>query len=110
MTTSQRQITIKQGKLYLDSELYNLYFAGRETAALIEREGKLLLLPIFSQAQGGLLIKIINARGDRLVDGVDILRRMNLDCQTLTCNISWSSDMAGLLIELPESIEVAHES
>jgi hypothetical protein len=103
MTTDVRQITIKQGKLYLSAELYNTYFAGRETAALIEKDGKLLLLPIFSEAQGGLLIKVINARGDRLVDAVDMLRRMNLDFDTMSCNIAWSTDLAGLFIELPKA-------
>ena len=95
-------ITIKKGKIYLSQELYNKYFAGLNSAALIDWQGQLLLMPVVSEAQGGLLIKVINARGDRVVDAVDVLRRLDLsedDCYI--CAAQWSTEMAGLLLSIP---------
>ena len=95
-------IRLNRGKIYLDSPLFERYFSGHETVALIERDGKFVLLPVFSGAQGGLMIKLINARGDRVVDAVDFFRRFDLDLEkSLTCPVAWNSEMAGLVIDVP---------
>lgn len=101
-TTSS--ITIKGGKIYLSVEMYDTYFAGRDSAALIKWQGDLLLLPVVSQAQGGLLIKITNLRGDRVVDAVDVLRRLDVsDAKTFVCSAQWSSEMSGLVLQIPDA-------
>jgi hydrogenase maturation protease len=98
----QVSVRLTKGKIYLDSPLFEKYFSGHETVALIERDGKFVLLPVFSGAQGGLMIKLINARGDRVVDAVDFFRRFDLDLeQSLACPVSWNSEMAGLVIDVP---------
>ncbi|MBU6450367.1 MAG: hydrogenase maturation protease [Cyanobacteria bacterium REEB67] len=95
-------VRLTRGKIYLESPLFEKYFSGHETVALIEREGKFVLLPVFSGAQGGLMIKLINARGDRLVDAVDFFRRFNLDLEnSLDCPVAWNSEMAGMVIDVP---------
>ena len=95
-------VRLARGKIYLESPLFEKYFSGHETVALIEREGKFVLLPVFSGAQGGLMIKLINARGDRLVDAVDFFRRFDLDLEnSLDCPVVWNSEMAGMVIDVP---------
>lgn len=105
-TTAVRACKIQNGKIYLDHDLYNTYYAGTGSVALIVREGDLFLMPVVSQAQGGLLCKIINAKGDRMVDAVDFLRRLKLDLpEPISCPVRWSTELAGLLIEIPEQIK-----
>lgn len=104
-SVTNSSVTIKGGKIYLTPEIYSKYFAGRDSAALIEWQGQLLLLPVISQAQGGLLIKIINSRGDRVVDAVDVLRRLKVvsEDECYTCPMQWSTEMAGLVLQVPSA-------
>lgn len=100
--TTNNSISIKKGKIYLSQEIYNKYFAGSNSAALIDWHGQLLLMPVVSEAQGGLLIKVINSRGDRVVDAVDVLRRLQLsEDACYDCAAQWSTEMAGLLLSIP---------
>lgn len=107
-STTTRVCKLQNGKIYIDHALYNTYYAGSGSVALIARQGKLVLMPVVSQAQGGLLCKIINAKGDRMVDAVDFLRRLELDLpEPINCPVSWSTELAGLLIELPEHMKIS---
>jgi len=60
-------VRIERGSLYLEAELYLRYFRGIGTAVLTGDSHTLLLLPIRHTAAGGLLMKIRNARGDRVM-------------------------------------------
>lgn len=106
--TKTKTCKLQNGKIYLDHDLYNTYYAGSGSVALIARQGKLILMPVVSQAQGGLLCKIINAKGDRMVDAVDFLRRLELDLpEPISCSVSWNTELAGLFIELPANLKLS---
>ncbi|MBX9694199.1 MAG: hydrogenase maturation protease [Cyanobacteria bacterium] len=93
-------IKLRDGKLYIDADLYERYFAGLDTVALIERADQLLLLPIHSNAAGGLMIKVRNSKGDRVIDGVDFLRRVGLDSPAeRLIPAYWDSTQAGLVLD-----------
>ena len=69
------KIRIDKGNLYLDAEIYSLYFAGHETIALLQRENGFFILPVHNQASGGRLMKLRNSKGDRVITATDFLEQ-----------------------------------
>lgn len=92
---------IARGSIYLDRELCDLYLPGTESVAAICREGRVYLLPLRGSAAGGSLLKVRNARGDRVVHALEFLRTLGIDAQApaLSVPVRWESDVAGLLLE-----------
>ena len=73
----QREVVLQSGSLYLDAEVYDAYFRGIETVAVLLGEEDLSILPI--RVGAGLLLKRRNARGDRVVHITELLRARGLD-------------------------------
>lgn len=96
-----RSVRIARGSIYLDRELCDLYLPGIESVAALSREGRVFLLPLRGTAAGGLLLKVRNARGDRVVHALEFLRTLGIDADTLEHRVPvrWASDVAGLLLE-----------
>jgi len=96
------ELRIERGNVYLPAEVYERFFAGLTSVALLIREGQLLLLPVHSQAFGGLIIKVLNARGDRVIQAQEFFRQyLSEDQPLLTCQYTWSSQWSGLLLQHP---------
>jgi len=95
-------IRIRNGSLYLDLELYQTYFKGLESVILLRQNGKILILPVMHPGGGGTLIKIRNARGDRVIHAQEFFRDHGFDefvDQVLSAR--WNAGMAALEIEIP---------
>ncbi|HIA54798.1 MAG TPA: hypothetical protein EYN91_22390 [Candidatus Melainabacteria bacterium] len=94
-------ISIKNGNLYIDHELYNKFFSGIETIALLKRDSGFLVMPVFSQASGGRLLKMRNAIGDRVVTATDFLQEFGLDeHDQKNFSATWDSGAAALFVDL----------
>lgn len=92
-------LTIGRGNIYISYFVYQKYFAGIETIALLPRGDSFLILPVFSQASGGRILKIRNARGDRAVHAADFLRERGIDdTQELQCSLHWDDSAAALVV------------
>jgi len=97
----QNKVRIIQGNLYLDSFLYNSFFAGIESVALLPRLPGFFIMPVHSQASGGRLLKMRNAKGDRVVTATDFFQECGIDYQAeKVCAASWDSQVCALYIEL----------
>ena len=65
---------VSAGNLYLAREACERYLAGAESVALLSRDGELLILPLTRESGGGLLLKVRNARGDRVIHAQEFFR------------------------------------
>lgn len=93
-------VTVARGNLYLSRELCDRHLTGIEAVALLEREGRLMVLPLIPQSGGGLLLKIRNARGDRVVHGQEFFREKGYleDFQERVLPARWDADLAAIVI------------
>ena len=97
-------LQVRNGSLYLDLELYQTYFNGLESVILVKQCKKILILPVMHPGGGGTLIKIRNARGDRVIRAQEFFRDHGLDefvDQILPAQ--WNAEMAALEIEIPSN-------
>ncbi|GIX26764.1 MAG: hypothetical protein KatS3mg123_0645 [Burkholderiales bacterium] len=96
----QRAVSICRGSLYLPREMYDLYFAGAQTVALVAREDKILVIPLVPGSAGGLLVKTRNARGDRVVHAQEFFRENGFaeDFQQHVVLAQWSPEAAALVL------------
>ncbi len=97
-------LRIRNGSLYLDLELYQTYFKGLDSVILLRQNGKVLMMPVMHPGGGGMLIKIRNARGDRVIHAQEFFRDQGLDefiDQILPAH--WNAEMAALEIEIPST-------
>jgi hypothetical protein len=96
-----QQITLKNGNLYLDSELYNTYFNMINAVALLKQESTFLIMPV-QQAGGGLLLKIKNAKGDRIVHAIEFFQQyITVTDEAISLDVVWSSELCALTFSLP---------
>ena len=90
------KLTIKNGNIYISAKLYETYFSAVEAVVLLKKKEDIFLMPV-QNASGGLLIKIINAKGDRVVHASEFFMFNNIERQDeQVVDASWNSEMAAL--------------
>ncbi len=94
-------VRIAQGSLYLDAGLYERWFAGVQTVVLLGDPLMLVLVPVVHAPAGGLLIKVRNARGDRVIHAAEGLagRGLPTDIEG-DFPAAWDSSVAALRIDM----------
>jgi hypothetical protein len=97
---------VARGNLYLCRALCARYFPHSQCVALIEREGQVLLLPLVHESAGGLLLKLRNREGDRVIHAQEFLREHGYleDFEEHSVQVFWSSERAALILkDLPRA-------
>jgi hypothetical protein len=90
-------VTLGRGSIYLSDETYRRHFAGLEGVILQRRGDDLLILPVRHAPSGGFLLKVRNARGDRIVCAADFFRSQGVeDDVELELTVQWDTAVAGL--------------
>jgi len=93
-------IILKNGNLYIDSDVYDTYFNSADSVVLIHRESNYFLMPV-QQMAGGLLMKIINTKGDRVVNAIEFLQHNKVDSnEARTIEVKWDQNYSALSLEL----------
>lgn len=94
-------VSIGAGCLRVPREIYELYLGGAESAALVVRDGQVLLLPLRGPVAGGLLLKQRNLRGDRVLLATDFLADLGLDrfAAEREYAVRWLAGAGALLID-----------
>ncbi len=89
-----------RGNIYLALEICDAYFPNMQSVALIRREDRILIVPLMQESGGGLLLKIRNARGDRVIHAQEFFRAHGLDedVRARTVPVLWSSESAALTV------------
>ena len=97
---AEATVDIFDGQIFLSGKVYATYFPGLSTVMLLPRAGHFFIMPVQSSAAGGLLIKVINKDGDRLVYAVDIFRNFEIEtAEKISCPVVWRSEEAALMIK-----------
>ena len=95
------QLGLKNGNLYLDNDLYETYFSSINSVVLIKKESLFLMMPV-QQASGGLLLKIKNAKGDRIVHAIEFFLLHGIDEETeMMLDVEWSTEFSALTFSIP---------
>ena len=92
-------VVIHRGNIYVDAETYQKYFSGIESVAVIAREDDIALMPVRNPGGGGLLLKIRNAQGDRVIHAREILESAGIpEDKEIRATPKWDSEFAALRI------------
>ncbi len=95
-------IDIARGAVYLPVELVDTWFRGLDAVIVLIRDGRLLILPVRQAAAGGCLLKVRNARGDRVASAPDVFRASGFeDLAVQTVPARWSAEEGALVATLP---------
>jgi hypothetical protein len=98
-------IRIRDGSIYLDAALYEAHFSGLEALAVLRRDERLLLVPLQRGGPGGSLLKIRNARGDRVVHAREQLRALGIeDFESHELAVQWDAELAALAMVAPGQV------
>jgi hypothetical protein len=94
------EVTIARGNIYLAREVYDSYFKDVECLALMPDEEGVLLIPLIQQSAGGLLLKVKNLRGDRVVHAQEFWRLHGYaeEFAERAYKVRWKQDRAALLL------------
>jgi len=91
-----KQMLLKNGNLYLDSALYETYFSAINSVVLLKKDDIFMLMPV-QQAGGGLLFKIKNAKGDRIVHAIEFFQQHGIEAEEeKVLDVEWSAELAAL--------------
>jgi len=91
-----KQLIFKNGNLYLDSGLYDTYFSSINSVVLLKKDALFLLMPV-QQAGGGLLLKIKNARGDRIIHAMEFFQQHGIEMdEEKVLDAEWNAELAAL--------------
>lgn len=94
-------VTIARGSIFVPSRTYETYLSGVGAVALLPDDSGLLLVPLIHDSAGGLLLKIRNNAGDRIVHANEFFRNNGYveDFTERECTVRWLTTRGGLLIE-----------
>ena len=104
---ARHTVCIVRGSFYFACELCDRYFKGIESIAPLQRGGCVYLLPLWGTSAGGLLLKLRNARGDRVTHALEFLLTLGIHAESpeRRVNARWSSALGGLLLQDLASLE-----
>src|SRR6201989_3173962 len=95
-------IRIHDGSFYLDAAVYEAYFGGLDSVAVLRREQDIAIVALRSEGAAGSLAKIRNARGDRVIHAREFLRSLELDGSTsIELEARWDPELSALRLRCP---------
>ena len=100
--TRSPAVRIRNGSLYLDAEVFEAFFAGRDAVAVLPRDEQIALFPLAPGSVGGSLAKVRNARGDRVIHAQELLRALEIDdADSHELPARWDHELSALLVPRP---------
>jgi hypothetical protein len=101
--TTTGTILVRDGSVYINSDLYRECFSGIETVALLRQGAGFLIVPVHTNASGGRLMKIRNARGDRVISAPDFCRDHGIDdIKERIYHAYWDEQVSALRVDTTE--------
>lgn len=92
---------VSAGNVYLSREICDAALPRAGSVALLLRDGRMQILPLQPDSAGGLLLKVRNARGDRVIHAQEFFRQLGFveDFVERRCRLSWDPALAALVVE-----------
>ena len=86
--------------LYLAHETCARFLPDAQAVALLSRDGQVLIVPLARGSAGGLLLKVRNVRGDRVIHAQEFFRSQGLleDFEQRSFTLHWSDESAALVV------------
>ena len=99
-TADRREAWVARGNIYLSFDLCERYLPRVESVALVCEGCDILVVPLVSDSAGGMLLKMRNAAGDRVVHAQEFFRTKGFieDFVERLVDVRWSDDSAALLV------------
>lgn len=72
-------VSVKGGSILIPFETYETYLRSITAVALMIHSNEVILIPLIHDSAGGLLLKIRNAKGDRIVHSQEFLRSNGIE-------------------------------
>ena len=96
----QPTVSVLRGNIYLTREICETYLPAVQSVALIVRDEMLLIMPLIQESAGGLILKVRNSRGDRVIQAQEFFREKEFaeDFQNQNIPVRWSSEWAALAL------------
>lgn len=101
MTETQQTITVAKGNIHIPRDTCEAYLKGVEATALLPHDEGILIYPLIPDSAGGLLLKIRNLHGDRVIHAQEFFRNNDYveSSEETHCSIRWITERAALLVE-----------
>lgn len=100
---SNPSVRIQNGSFYLDADVYDTYFRGHDCLGVLLREGQVALVALRPGGVGGSLVKVLNARGDRVIHARELMSGLDIDeSKSIELQAEWDSELAALTMRRPE--------
>lgn len=95
------QARIGDGRVLLSRRTCERYLAGASSAVLLQRDGRVYLVPLAGPSAGGMLLKQRNAQGDRVLIADEFLaeRGFGRFSAEHAFDLRWDDEAGALLIE-----------
>ena len=98
---SAQSLVVHRGNIYVPAGIYGKYFHGVEAVALLSRDNDIVLMPLHSG--GGLLLKVKNARGDRVIHAREFLSSIDIrEDIAFAAQFRWDSELTGLRMTIDQ--------
>lgn len=101
-----QQVKVVRGNLYLSRETCEACLLGIQAVALLDRTDHVLIVPLLPESGGGLLLKVRNAHGDRVIHAQEFFREKGYleDFEERNFPLYWSEELAALVLhDLPKA-------
>jgi hypothetical protein len=100
-TDANFMVIVARGSIVVPLRTYETYLSSVSAVALLPDKNGLLLVPLIHDSAGGLLLKIRNIAGDRIVHANEFFRHNGYaeNFAEHPCPVRWLTERGGLLIE-----------
>lgn len=94
------EVELHRGSLRLTKETYDRFFDGRDGVILLDKDDRVLVIPV-EDVTGGLLLKQRNLRGDRVVHAHEFLEARGVDRDDVRALTAvWDGELGALALSL----------
>lgn len=93
-------VIVARANLYLAREVCDAHLAGVQAVALLERDHQAFIVPLAPGSAGGVLLKLRNRHGDRVIHAQEFFRTHGYleDFEQRCCPLQWNAELAALAI------------
>ena len=103
MCSNPQTLSLANGNLYMGHQVFDTYFPSINSVILLSKPPLILIMPVHSAGAGGLLLKIRNSLGDRVVNVSEFFQKLGIDITAeRVVYAQWNSEYSALTFSLED--------